>query len=436
MKLLFVTNGFPPRGRFGTEFYSRELVRGLLARGHDVLVLHPLRDGERPRYTLERVEEDGVSLALLSNAGDPRKGFRASYRDERVEECFAELLAQERPDVVHALYLGWGLSYGLPRVATQAGVPCLATLTDYGAFCHRGQMFDHRLERCEGPHPPAICARCIREPAPFDLPPRGLAWKRMAVRLAAALGGGGRVVMPADVAAREEAVAEAIEHLAHCIAPTASLARVAERGGVPAEKLSVLPYAFDTSAYDEVARTEPDREGPFRFGFFGQLAPHKGVAVLFEALRRLAREMPTDAYELVLHGAPSVGRHGAFGDALLADGLPPGARFGSPFGPQEAPRVLSALGALVVPSLWDENAPLACLQARAAGVPLIASDVSGIAEIVGPEEGALFPPGDAAALAKLLEASVRSGPHRTGSGLPVSYEAHLDRVEALYRSVR
>jgi hypothetical protein len=52
MRLLVVANGYPPRGRWGTEFYTRELVRGMIGRGHQVAVLHPVRSDERPRFTL------------------------------------------------------------------------------------------------------------------------------------------------------------------------------------------------------------------------------------------------------------------------------------------------------------------------------------------------------------------------------------------------
>lgn len=192
MKVLVVSNGYPPRGRFGTEFYTRELVRGLLTRGHEPLVLHPLRDGARPRYHVEEVREEGVTVLLLSNPGNRDKRFAASYRDQGVEAAFDALLARHEPRLVHFVYLGWGLSFGLPRVARARGLASVLTLTDYNLFCHRGQMFDHRLERCFGPHPAAVCARCIREPAPHDLAPLPLALKRLAVRALAAAGGPAR----------------------------------------------------------------------------------------------------------------------------------------------------------------------------------------------------------------------------------------------------
>ena len=185
MRLLFVSNGYPPRGSFGTEFYTRELVTALVRRGHRVAVLHPMRDGARPRYTLEEVEEDGVPVHLLWNAGDPGKRFAPSYEDAEVERRFAQLVDAWRPDRVHFTYLLWGLSVGLPRVARERGVPSVLTLTDYGLACHRGQLFSSALEPCGGPHPPEVCARCIRTPSQHD--GEGLSLHALTVRLTAAL---------------------------------------------------------------------------------------------------------------------------------------------------------------------------------------------------------------------------------------------------------
>ncbi len=430
MKLLVVSNGYPPRGRFGTEFYTRELVRGLVRRGHEPLVLHPVREGAGPRGSIEEVVEEGVRVLLLSRPGRAGEGLRESYADPAVEAAFAGALERHRPELVHFVYLGWGLSFGLPAVALARGIPSVATLTDYGLFCHRGQMFDHRLERCFGPHPPEVCARCIREPGPHDGGRARVALKRAAVRALATFGGAGRVVMRADVAARERAARACVEAVATFIAPTRSLAAVARRSGVPAEKLVHLVYAFDEAPY---AAARPAPAGPFRFGFCGQLAPHKGVATLLDAARLLAARAP-EGWELVLHGAAPGGRHAAFAPALLARGMPPHARLEPPFPPEDAPRVLAGLSALVVPSLWDENAPLACLQARAAGVPLVASDVPGIAEVAA-ADALLVPPGDAPRLAAAMARAIARGARRSVQvGLPLACEEHLARIEALYRS--
>jgi glycosyltransferase involved in cell wall biosynthesis len=433
VKVLIVSNGFPPRGGFGTEFYTRELVLGLRGRGHAVRVVHPVH-GQRTEHGLEDVLEGGVPVTLVHAPRDPTKGFERSYRDRQVEELFAGLLERERPDLVHFTYLLWGLSVGLPELARQRGVPSLATLTDYGLLCHRGQMFDASLERCFGPHPPARCARCIREPAPFDHGPLERTVRRGLVRALAVVGGLGRVVVPRDVERREAAVLAARDALVRLVAPTASLRRVFEEAGWPRERFTTLCYAFDERPY--AAQREAPPPPTVRLGFLGQFAPHKGLGTLLEAVRRLAARTVDVPWELVLHGGPSPGRHRHYASHVLPGADPRRVRVEAPFPPDEAARVLAGFSALVAPSEWDENAPLAVLQARAAGLPVIATDVPGIAEVVPAEAGRLVPVGDAGALADALEEVVRGRLCRPAApGLPTSLEEHLTRIEVLYDEV-
>jgi glycosyltransferase involved in cell wall biosynthesis len=436
MKCLVVSNGYPPRGGLGTEFYTRELVRGLARRGHAVQVLHPERSGARPRYTLETVREDGVPVFLLHNPGDPRKRFAASFTDRVVERVFAELLERERPDIVHFTYLLWGLSLRLPGLARAGGIASVATLTDYGLLCHRGQMFDAHLSRCGGPHPPARCARCIRTPSLSEHGPFARGARRAAAESLALFGGLGRVPVRADLERREHEVRAAIGSLARLIAPTRAILEPFARAGVPREKLVPLCYAFDERPY--AAPVESPHPGRVRFGFLGQLAPHKGLACLLEAARELDRLAPLADWELVLHGATSPGRHRRYAERELARADRRRVRAAGSFSPEEAPRILAGLAALVAPSEWDENAPLVVLQARAAGLPVIATDVPGIAEILrAPAQGRLVPLGDARALARaMLEVLTGALRGPLEPGLALSLEAHLERLEELYAEAR
>ena len=104
----------------GTEFYTWQLVGGLVDQGHEVVILHPVRNGSQPRYTVENVtaktvHNDAVPVYLLHNAGDPKKDFQASYQDPKVDQLFDEVLTREAPEVVHFTYLLWGLSVDRPR---------------------------------------------------------------------------------------------------------------------------------------------------------------------------------------------------------------------------------------------------------------------------------------------------------------------------------
>ncbi len=437
MKVLVVSNGFPPRGKWGTEFYTKELVTGLVARGHEVSVLHPDRTGGESRYTLQATQENGVPVYLLHNPGDPRKSFEDSYSNPEVERVFENLLKRIQPDLVHFTYLLWGLSARLPVVAREVGVPAVVTLTDYGLLCHRGQMFDWRLRRCFGPHPPEVCARCIREPSRFDDTPARLVARRAAVRTLAAVGGLGVVVATEQLARREGVVREALEAADHMIAPTEVLAETFLQWGVRGEKLSRLVYSLDDTPLHSARR--PPEGAQVNFGFLGQFTPHKGLGTLLAAVERMEHRLPesVEPWELRLFGAPAGNRHRRFADTLFARDRGPRVRVLGSFEPEEAPGVLAELSAIVIPSEWDENAPLTALQARAAGIPVVASNVRGIAEVIEHGvHGLLFEPGDDEGLADAMRAIILHRMVRIEDpGLPLELGEHLDRVEEIYRSV-
>ena len=152
----------------------------------------------------------------------------------------------------------------------------------------------------------------------------------------------------------------------------------------------------------------------------------------------MERRLPesVEPWELRLYGDAPGGRHSRYAPALLArPQVAAGARVRvlGRFEFAAGPAVFGALATVVVPSLWDENAPLTVLQARAAGVPVVASDVAGIAEVIGPEHGRLVPPGDAQALADALRTELLARRRRTASpGLPLALALHLDRIEEIH----
>jgi glycosyltransferase involved in cell wall biosynthesis len=141
-------------------------------------------------------------------------------------------------------------------------------------------------------------------------------------------------------------------------------------------------------------------------GYVGSISRHKGVHVLLEAMRRL------DTRDVRLHIHGSRASQPGYSEALV-DGIDdPRVTFHGAFAPAELGRVLAGLDVLVVPSLWYENTPFSVLEALHAGVPVVASDLGGIAEIVVPgQSGMLFPAGDAAALAAVL-ARIAADPQR------------------------
>ena len=93
----------------------------------------------------------------------------------------------------------------------------------------------------------------------------------------------------------------------------------------------------------------------------------------------------------------------------------------------DVPELLAACDVFVLPSLY-EGSSLAVLEAMAAGKPVVTSAIGGTDElIVHDESGLLVPPGDAAALARMIRRVLADPPLRAHLGA-----AARDRAETLF----
>jgi glycosyltransferase involved in cell wall biosynthesis len=158
-----------------------------------------------------------------------------------------------------------------------------------------------------------------------------------------------------------------------------ALVRVVHNGVTPAEFAPIEPSADATDLV-----------------FVGELRMLKGIDVLIDAIASLTRSGRRITATLVGSGPDE--------DALRRQaerlGLADAVRF-----PGAMPaRTAFALGRCAVVPSRAESLPYVVLEAGAAGMPLIATNVGGIPEIFGAQSDRLVPPGDAAALARSITA--------------------------------
>ena len=149
------------------------------------------------------------------------------------------------------------------------------------------------------------------------------------------------------------------------------------------------------------AAIHPDRppHQPLRVGFVGTLSDYKGAEVFARAVEHSG--LGPDELHASIHGHldwfPEVAERLR---ALAAD--VPALELAGPFAPADREKVLADLDLQVVPSLWWENSPLTIHEAHQRGIPVLASDRGGMAELLSHGGGHTFPPGDHAALAGLI----------------------------------
>lgn len=183
------------------------------------------------------------------------------------------------------------------------------------------------------------------------------------------------------------------------VAPSHAVVHRFAAWGLDHGRVVVLPNAVPAMVDHTPDSTRKRRN---RFAFFGNMAQHKGTHILLDAARRLATQEAD--LSISLHGQlnhPSEAALRKFDNALTEAGA-----IASHLGPYDR----SEIGALmrhtdwvVVPSLWEENAPLVVLEAHRAGRPVISTALGGLRELVRDGiDGLHVPRGNAAALAHTL----------------------------------
>lgn len=127
-------------------------------------------------------------------------------------------------------------------------------------------------------------------------------------------------------------------------------------------------------------------------GYFGRLAPEKGIVTLLRAVARAGVRLKvagTGPLEADLHQLQA---------ELGADAEFLGYRSGSALH-----QLIQQSRAVVLPSEWYENAPMSVLESFAMGKPVLGARIGGIPEMVLPEQtGWTFTSGDEAELADRL----------------------------------
>ncbi|HXF96799.1 MAG TPA: glycosyltransferase family 4 protein [Gemmatimonadales bacterium] len=208
---------------------------------------------------------------------------------------------------------------------------------------------------------------------------------------------------------------------------------------VPSERLHCVPNAWypaepplEPAAARRALGVGPDE---LRVAWVGRLSAEKGPDVLIEALARL-RDIPVTVSFLgagpLREALEAQAARLRVADRIRWHGLVPGAA-----------RLLPAFAALALTSR-TEGTPIVLLEAMAAGVPIVATAVGGVPDVVSEREAVLVPPDDPEAVATALREVLAAGSrtHRRVEAARARLErdfplaAWLERYERVYRAVR
>jgi glycosyltransferase involved in cell wall biosynthesis len=277
----------------------------------------------------------------------------AAKRVRRVAERF-------RPDVAHVHNTWFAMSPAALTPLRRLGIPVVMSLHNYRLTCAAGTLFRNGrpCEDCVGSHPwHAVEHRCYRGSRPSSavaaatiaLHRRRGTWRTEVDRFLALTEFG-----------RQEFIA----------------------AGLPDDRIIVKSNSVD----DPGPRPQPPSASD-TVVFLGRLSEEKGITTLLEAWRRMSPDL-----RLVIVGAgplEATARQQAGGAVEFLGAQPT----------EAVTSLLLSARALVFPSIWFEGQGLVALEAAAAGLPVLLSDLGAMTELFAPEAtDLLFPAGDATAL--------------------------------------
>ncbi len=410
MRILFLAHNHPLLHPGGTEIFAKRLKQAVEAEAGIDIVFAAAKTGARQTDNAGTHfgAVDPASGDILLSGGHFQR-FALSQADTYGVLRDVEQLARHlQPDIVHFHHF---LELGLEAITSiRHGWPrakIVLTLHDYYAICsNHGLLIKTKDGQvCRDPHPVA-CQRCF--------PERRVEEFRL----------------------RELFVRAAFGMVDRFIAPSRFLREQFLAWGLEPERIVHIPNGY-LAPTDRPARRQRDAVRPIRFGFFGNVQPHKGVLVLLEAARRLQRDGAP--FELHLHGF----------DGYTAEAVRTAVRqavkelhttvfWHGPYRAEEASQLMASVDWVVVPSIWPENSPLVIQEALAAGCPVICSDLGGMAEHVTPDQNGLrFRMGDPVDLALVMRDAIAKSTARPKSVKPsvpdigACAKQHL----ALYRSL-
>jgi glycosyltransferase involved in cell wall biosynthesis len=370
MRILFVSNLFPPYARGGYEQWCEEVALALAARGHTLAILtswRPIPDASgdaaassadpKPSVTLYRLlhtqVEGGLAQTILRLLREPKR-----FEEENLAHT-RRVVDEFRPEAV----MIWGM-WNIDRSVPQLLEALLGSHVAYYFCDYWPTLPSAYVQRFQEPARRAQMQRVKSLIGRYFLP-------RLAQTDAVSL----RFENPVCVsrAVRDILVAHGVA-VAH--------ARIVY-GGTSLEELAVAPQPGTST------------DGSLRLLYMGRLERIKGVHTVVNAMQALDAPVTLD---ILGGGEPDY--MAALQAMIVQAGTQDRVHFLGAVPRVQIPQVLAQHDVLLFPSEWHEPFARSVLEAMAAGLVVIGTTTGGTGEVlVEGDTGLTFPAGDAERLA-------------------------------------
>ena len=364
MRILFLSNFFPPARPGGYTQWCHEVSERLAGRGHTIGVL-------TSRYELAKAPASEQNIyRLLHLEGDlayyrPLHFFTRWKKQHKENLVFLEQTVKDfAPDLIFVWGM-WALSKALPALAEQL-LPgrVVYYLSDYW--------------------PSALDMHTTY----WQSPPRG--WPMQVPKQVLS-----KVAM--SMLAKEGQPHLQLEQV---ICVSARVRDLLVEAGLPIQHARIIHGGTDIERFLDV-RKRDYRSGHLKLLYAGQLVRHKGVHTAIEAMAKLVNERGITQINLTLVGSGHPDYEAFLRQLVEREGLHHFVTFHKPVSKDKMPVILRQFDVLIFPSIYEEPLARITQEAMASGLVVVGTTTGGTKEILRDgDTGFTFAPEDAEGLAE------------------------------------
>ncbi len=367
MRLLVVSNLYPPIVRGGYEVECGEVVEALSADHEITVVTSSYGRSHGPPAPAGQTVLRELDLLPVTRMGT----VRAPWAAVRGARTMRQVIERVAPDLAF-VWNAAGLPSSALRVLADANVPIAYRICEqwFGGLYTTDQYMRYLQPGTRG---------------------RDRMWGAV-VRVVSRLSGLGENPVPP---------------LPGAIAWASEALRISS--GVPAAVIPVLERTIlpATRRIDTLLNLERVEASIPQIAFLGRLEPAKGADIAVRALAYLRDEHGIDA-KLSVTGPSTPGDRARLERAATSAGVSSAVDIRPPVDADGLITLFAQSSLLVVPSVWEEPLGMVLLEGAAAGIPVVASRIGGMPEALYPDTHALFfTPGDARGCAAAIAETIR-----------------------------
>lgn len=410
MKIVFVLKYFLPEKTAGTEVYAAALCHELLKLNVDVVIIKPgIGSTDFNEYYYENIrvteypESDFVDTDLKTGR---RKPEGLGY--------FKNLLLSEKPDAIHFHEITGsnGITAEHVKVAKELNIPVFMTLHLIGYVCQTGMLKYKDTQPCNGVVETFKCSVCTLHKKGFRygsaevlsyvgnrLQKKEIETSFLPAKLSGAVSYPLYTYKHFKLLKDLFAVSEKVFVLSIWFKELLIVNKLSEN------KMVLLPKALPYETVFERTESLEKKQGvPLKFVYIGRISRIKGLHTILEALKAI----DTNSWVLDIYGQVTEEDYGWECNKIIKD-ISGAITWKGAIKPKDVVKTLQQYDALIFPTIIQEMVGLVVQEAFAAGIPVIGSDVKGIAEQVTDKvDGLLFAAGDPKSLRCILHEVIRN----------------------------